>query len=291
MTTVALTASTGMLGNTAYRVLRDRFDLVLLYRDEDKLRALDDAHGGVARHRTVRVDFADVYKDFVAGGAAAGDGLAAAIGEVDAVVNTAGVIIPRMRDAPELTFFVNGALPHLLATHYGPRLIHITTDCVFGGRTGAPYDEGAPPSPQDLYGMSKAMGEPTASSLVLRTSIIGPELGGRSSLLEWFRSRRGGTVDGYVNHLWNGVTTQALAEGVAAIVGDRAAFPATGLRHVFSTAVSKYELLQALDRRYGLDVRVVPRTVHGVDRRLATMHPLNDALGIPPLDAMLDALP
>ena len=87
------------------------------------------------------------------------------------------------------------------------------------------------------------------------------------------------------------MTTQALAEGVAAIVGDRAAFPATGLRHVFSTAVSKYELLQALDRRYGLDVRVVPRTVHGVDRRLATMHPLNDALGIPPLDAMLDALP
>lgn len=287
MTTVALTATTGMLGQMAYRVLRERFDLVLLYRDEAKLRLLD----GAADHRLIKVDYADLFREFVADGTAAVTRLVERIGDVDAVLNTAGVIIPRMRDAPELTFFVNGALPHLLAAHHGPRLIHITTDCVYSGRDGAPYDEHAPPSPKDLYGMSKAMGEPTARSLVLRTSIIGPELDGHASLLEWLRSRRGQIVDGYTNHFWNGLTTKALAECVATIVADRGAYPATGGYHLFSTAVSKEELLRMLDKRYGLGVTVRPRAVEPVDRRLATVHGLNAALRIPPLDAMLDALP
>ena len=287
MTTIALTATTGMLGQMAYRVLRERFDLVLLYRDEAKLRLLD----GAADHRLVKVDYADLFRAFVADGTAALDGLVERIGDVDAVLNTAGVIIPRMRDAPELTFFVNGALPHLLAAHYGPKLIHITTDCVYSGRDGAPYDECAPPSPKDLYGMSKAMGEPTARSLVLRTSIIGPELAGHASLLEWLRSRRGEIVDGYTNHFWNGLTTKALAECVATIVADRGAHPATGGYHLFSTAVSKEELLRMLDKRYDLGVTVRPREVQPVDRRLATVHGLNAALRVPPLDAMLDALP
>jgi dTDP-4-dehydrorhamnose reductase len=287
MTTIALTASTGMLGQMAYRVLRERFDLVLLYRDEAKLRLLD----GAADHRLIRVDYADLFREFVADGTAAAARLVERIGPVDAVLNTAGVIIPRMRDRPELTFFVNGALPHLLAAHYGPRLIHITTDCVYSGRAGAPYDESAPSDPKDLYGMSKAMGEPTARSLVLRTSIIGPELDGHASLLEWLRSRRGEIVDGYTNHFWNGLTTKALAECVATIVADRAAHPATGCYHLSSTAVSKEELLRMLDTRYGLGVTVRPREVEPVDRRLATVHGLNAALAIPPLDAMLDALP
>lgn len=291
MTTVALTASTGMLGSMAYRIMAERFDLVLLYRDEGKLRALDDTYGGVDRHRTVRVDYADLYRGQLAASREPLNRLVAEIGEVDAVVNCAGVIIPHTLDSPETTFFVNGALPHLLSHRYGARLIHVTTDCVFSGESGAPYDEHAPASPRDLYGLSKAMGEPAARSLVLRTSIIGPELGGAVSLLEWLRSQAGRPVDGFVNHLWNGLTTSQLARSIARIIEERADFPATGLFHLFSTAVSKYELLRALDERYAMGVQVRPTHVRGVDRRLATVRTLNADLRIPALDAMLAEIP
>ena len=291
MTTVALTASTGMLGSMAYRIMQERFDLVLLYRDEQKLRALDEAYGGVDRHRTVRVDYADLYREQLAGKRDHLRWMLAEIGEVDAIFNSAGVIIPRMLDSPEMTFFVNGGLPHLLSNHYGPRLIHITTDCVFSGERGAPYDENAPASPRDIYGLSKSMGEPASRSLVLRTSIIGPELGGTASLLEWLRSQAGRPVDGFVNHLWNGLTTSQLARSVARIIERRDEFPATGLFHLFSTAVSKYELLRALDAHYALGIDVRPKSVTGVDRRLATVATLNADLQIPALPAMLDEIP
>jgi dTDP-4-dehydrorhamnose reductase len=291
MTRVAITASTGMLGSMLYRVLRERFELVLLYRDEHKLRALDEAYGGVSRHRTVQLDLAEVYRAYLEGGQRASAGVLDGIGEVDAVVNSAGVIIPRMLDAPEMTLFVNGVLPHLLSAHYGARLVHVTTDCVYSGRAGAPYDENAPASPNDLYGLSKSMGEPAAGSLVLRTSIIGPEIVGSSSLLEWLRNRRGETVDGYVNHYWNGVTTLQLATGIAQILDARTSHPETGLFHVFGTDVSKYDLLRMLDERYCLGVTVQPKQVHRVDRRLATVRGLNEVLRIPPLPAMIDQLP
>lgn len=291
MTRVALTASTGMLGSMAYRIMQDRFDLVLLHRDEKKLRALDDAYGGVGRHRAVRVDYADLYRDQLAGKRETLTRMIAEIGEVDAVVNCAGVIIPHMLLSPEMTFFVNGALPHLLSNHYGSRLIHITTDCVFSGDHGAPYDEKAPASPKDLYGLSKSIGEPATRSLVLRTSIIGPEIAVGVSLLEWLRSRAGGEVDGFVNHLWNGVTTSQLARSIADITERRDAFPATGLFHLFSTVVSKYELLRAIDRHYGLGIHVRPARVNGVDRRLATVATLNADLRIPPLAEMLAEIP
>lgn len=291
MTRVLLTACTGMLGNMLYRELHERYRLVLLYRDERKLAALDAAHGGLAAHTAVRLDHAELWRAYLAGGQPAVDARLAALGEVDAVVNSAGVIIPNVRLAPELTFFVNGALPHLLAAHYGERLIHVTTDCVYSGQDGAPYDETAPASPRDLYGLSKSMGEPADRALVLRTSIIGPELIGHQSLLEWLRSHRGGAVDGYVNHFWNGVTTHQLARSVDRIVEHRADYPAHGRYHVFGSDISKYELLVALNERFGLGIAVRPREVRPVDRRLATVHPLNRRLGTPTLPAMLAALP
>jgi len=291
MTTVAITACTGMLGSMVYRELRERYELVLLYRDEGKLDALRGAYGDTAGHRTVRVDYADLYRAHLAGGATAAADLEARIGDVDAVVNTAGVVISRMLDAPELTFFLNGALPHLLAGRYRERLIHITTDCVYSGKAGAPYDESASATPKDLYGLTKSIGEPMDRSMVLRTSMIGPELlGGCTQLLEWLRSRRGTVVDGYVNHFWNGVTTRQLARSVADIVEHRDRFPAAGLFHVFSDAVSKYDLLGMIDARYRLDVTVSPQHVAGVDRRLATVRNLNADLGIPPLQQMIEEL-
>src|SRR4030065_518975 len=71
------------------------------------------------------------------------------------------------------------------------RMIHISTDCVFSGRTGN-YSEEDPTDAVDLYGKTKALGEVNyPHTVTLRTSIIGRELKARLGLIEWFLSQQG----------------------------------------------------------------------------------------------------
>jgi dTDP-4-dehydrorhamnose reductase len=58
----------------------------------------------------------------------------------------------------------------------GARLIHMSTDLVFGGEH-APYDENSPPSPVNYYGAAKAQAERIVTELVpgaaiVRTSLV-----------------------------------------------------------------------------------------------------------------------
>ena len=43
--------------------------------------------------------------------------------------------------------------------------------------------------------------------MVLRTSIIGEEIHKYASLISWVKSQENGAVNGFINHLWNGITT------------------------------------------------------------------------------------
>jgi dTDP-4-dehydrorhamnose reductase len=63
------------------------------------------------------------------------------------------------------------------AAAVGARLLHLSTDVVFDGRTGAPYVESAPPSPCTTYGAAKAEAERRVAAahpaaLIVRTSLI-----------------------------------------------------------------------------------------------------------------------
>ena len=65
----------------------------------------------------------------------------------------------------------------------------------------------------DQYGISKKKAadwiKSTGSNTkMIKASIIGPELSQASSMLYWFLSNKDYTeVNGYTNHLWNGITT------------------------------------------------------------------------------------
>jgi dTDP-4-dehydrorhamnose reductase len=60
------------------------------------------------------------------------------------------------------------------AASCGALLVHISTDFVFDGRSGAPYAPDAIPSPLSVYGHTKLAGEQAAGpeALVLRTSWV-----------------------------------------------------------------------------------------------------------------------
>jgi dTDP-4-dehydrorhamnose reductase len=149
------------------------------------------------------------------------------------------------------------------------RFLHISTDCVFDGSRGY-YLEGDPPSPADLYGRTKLAGEALdARSTVIRTSFIGPHEDA-TGLMEWVSSQpRGSSVDGYADHMWNGVTTTALGALVRSWVLGLAHFEP--LQHIYSwPPVSKSDLLIQLQRCLSRDdLRIHPRP---------TGHPRNQAL-------------
>lgn len=293
--TVAILGASGMLGSMLYRALKDKFNLILTFRNETNRAAFNKAFGALdIRHQTLLFDFNGIYEDYLKNFKGTHESpryreLLDRLQAADGVVNCVGIIIPHAQIDRAGTFFINSALPHLLADTFGKKLIHITTDCVFNGSSGFPYDENSPPSPTDLYGLSKRLGEPL-NCLTLRTSIVGPEIEGFLSLLEWFKSQRGKTVKGYSRHFWNGVTTREFADICGKIFLNRSDYPENGIYHVFSNPLSKYEMLLKLRDKYGIDCDIIADGSSELNRTLATVKDLNARLAISDFDTMLKAL-
>ena len=185
------------------------------------------------------------------------------------VVNAVGIVKQRV-DAQEsiLNIEINALLPHRLAVlcrAVGARLIHLSTDCVFSGRAGN-YHEASIPDPEDTYDHCKLLGEVQQKHCVtLRTSMIGPELKRKTSLLEWFLAQQG-TVKGYKNAIFSGFTTLEMSRIIERLAVE---FPrAHGLYHVSSAPISKCDLLLLIKRKLNLKVEVVPDEAFRCDRSL-----------------------
>jgi dTDP-4-dehydrorhamnose reductase len=192
------------------------------------------------------------------------------VAEPDVVINAIAVIkqFDTTKD-PVTSIEINSLLPHRIAklcAKRGARLIHLSTDCVFAGRQG-PYNEDSLPDAEDLYGRSKLLGETTgAGCITIRSSIIGRELRGRSSLIEWFLSQRGGKATGYAGALYSGLTTNAMADLMAMLVRNEPDL--SGMWHVASTAITKHELLRLVNHHFNLGVELACDQTFTVDRRL-----------------------
>ena len=165
-------------------------------------------------------------------------------GSFDAVVNLIGVLNAAADRDPAAAVFLNSYLPHMLAeaTEGMPaRVIHVSTDCVFAGNTG-PYTEASAPDGRTMYDATKALGElKDDKNLTLRQSIVGPDINeGGIGLLNWFMAQQG-SVGGYSNAMWTGLTTLELAKAVEQCAQDGSA----GLVNMVpDSAISKLELLR-----------------------------------------------
>ena len=188
----------------------------------------------------------------------------------DIIINCIGIIkqLPTAKDPiPSIT--INALFPHQLAQlcqKYNAKLIHISTDCVFSGLKGN-YTEQDNPDPIDLYGRTKLLGEVTHNnSLTLRTSIIGRELNSQNSLVEWFLSQKGKIVKGYDRAIYTGFTTPVLAQIIEKIILEHPTL--TGLWHVSSDPITKYQLLNIINQAFNLGITIEKDESFVCDRSL-----------------------
>jgi dTDP-4-dehydrorhamnose reductase len=285
MKRIALIGATGMLGSMVYGELsKFGYGMTLVVRNKKKLPDLYATYGRFPRTKIVCFDLESVTDSIAL------SRLVRNIGQVDAVINCAGVIPQHRKATLASTVVLNSMLPHLLSLMYGEKFIHVTTDYVFDGKKGTPYSEKSIPTPNSLYGTTKLLGEPKEKSLVLRMSFIGPELhGGSLSFLGWFLSQRK-TIHGYTNYRWNGITTRQCAGIFHMIISKRSTFPKTGLFHVFSTDITKYELLTLLAKKYQKNSTIIPQQTPVIDRRLTTVYDFCSRLHLPSFENMLNEL-
>ncbi len=94
----------------------------------------------------------------------------------DYIINAAAyTAVDKAESDAERAFAVNrDGARHLAeaAEASGAAMLHISTDYVFDGARGAPYDEAAPTAPQNIYGASKLAGEQAVLAACRRAVVI-----------------------------------------------------------------------------------------------------------------------
>ncbi|MVN87972.1 sugar nucleotide-binding protein [Deinococcus sp. HMF7620] len=247
----------GMFGHQFYRYMRDTHDVRVTVRQDF---AAYESYGLFERQRTYtgidvrsRDRLIEVMADF----------------RPEVVINAVGIVKQRhtaKESIPSLE--INSLLPHRLSELTqlcSARLVHLSTDCVFSGRKGM-YQETDFPDAEDLYGRSKYLGEVADShTLTLRTSIIGPELARKTSLLEWVLAQQG-QVKGFRQAIFSGFTTLELSRVIERLLIHHP--EAAGLYQVSSEPINKYDLLYLIREAYGLSLEITADDQVTIDRSL-----------------------
>ena len=190
----------------------------------------------------------------------------------DVIVNCAGIIPQKYKNDDYTSYLrVNTLFPHKIneisqRNYY--KFIHITTDCVFDGLKGN-YTDSDKHTATSIYGVSKSLGEP-AEATIIRTSIIGEELNGKKSLIEWLINNKNKQINGFTNHYWNGVTCLSLARIIKQIITEDLFW--IGVKHIVSPdIVTKYDLCKFVNDIYELNIDIIP-TSDTINKNMTLHH-------------------
>lgn len=190
-------------------------------------------------------------------------------GEYDVVINCIGVLNQACDREPSKAVYLNSFLPHLIADtlrNTRTKLIHMSTDCVFSGRTGS-YSENSFRDGETFYDRTKALGEiEDNKNLTFRNSIVGPDMKENGiGLFNWFM-KQNDTINGYSKAIWTGVTTLTLAKAM-----ERATIEnVTGIYNLVNNeGISKFDLLGLFNKhmRDG-KINIIPSDMVNLNKSL-----------------------
>lgn len=185
------------------------------------------------------------------------------IGKIDAdfIINGIGKIPQKQPQAKEYNF-LNVELPRFLET-LDIRVIHPSTDCEFKGDIpkGESYTKTSLRNADDIYSISKAsisaeIENNFKNTKIIRASIIGHEENTNLALLDWFLSQTG-SVNGFTNHYWNGITTLEWAKLCQKIIESWNSFPVLS-QFGTTTHYSKFDIISLAKDIYKKDIKIIP---------------------------------
>ncbi|WP_412473945.1 dTDP-4-dehydrorhamnose reductase family protein [Halobacteriovorax sp. YZS-1-1] len=248
---ILIIGANGMLGQSLYRHFSKKFETLGLARSKSWH---PEVKTGFNIENTELIE--NQFKEFAP----------------DLVLNCVGVIKQLKESSDnEISIFTNALWPHKLASickKYNSKMIHFSTDCVFTGDDGN-YTEESVPDSRDLYGLSKYLGEVSYDhTLTIRTSIIGHEIKSNVSLVDWFLSQES-ECKGFTKAMYSGYPTNSLARVIEKIILPKfMQGEVSGLYHVSTEPISKYDLLKKIASVYKKEINIIPYEDFKIDRSL-----------------------
>jgi len=186
------------------------------------------------------------------------------------VINTAAAHnVPQCEEEPVVAFAINAIAMRDLASaccERDARLVHISTDYVFGDGTGQPYTEDDLPAPMNVYGASKLAGEHLIAAacdnymIVRSAALYGPALCVAKQGMNFVRlmlhlAETRDEVKIVTDEITTPTYTKALAKQIR-LVAEKGE---PGLYHATcGGACSWYEFAEAIFAISGKSVRLVP---------------------------------
>ena len=242
---ILILGGTGMLGHRLWINLQKEHEVWVTVRGEhNPFPNLPEFPAEFIRYRVDGMNFDEVAR-------------AIASIQPNLVINCIGLIkqMEPIASDPLFSISLNSLLPHrvsLICSVAKIRMIHISTDCVFSGRKGN-YTEDDQSDAEDLYGRTKFLGEVQyPNTITLRTSIIGQELKNHLGIIDWFLAQTG-TIKGFKRAIYTGFTTQEMSRIIMKYLIPHPEM--SGLYHISSEPISKYDLLMLTKEAYGLDCK------------------------------------
>ena len=236
---ILIFGSNGMLGNYMHTYLKQFYDTIGLERkDFDVYNSFIET----SMYNTIN-DIIKLYNP---------EYIVNCIGDIRKIVSP---------ENPKEQYVINSYFPIILSTickEHNIILIHPTTDCVYSGN-GSFYNKDTFPDCVDDYGLSKFLGE-NIHACVIRVSIIGEEKVNTKSLISWVKSNKNKTINGYTNHLWNGVTCLEYAKFIHNMIKHKTHW--IGIKNLASKYngndfITKYELVKVISEIYNLNINVI----------------------------------
>lgn len=236
-----ITGAKGQLGRHLIAALKDHHELILTDRSQCDLT---DA-------RAVEQLLADTQPQII--------------------INTAAMTaVDLAEDEPELADRLNHQLPFELArwaARSGARLIHYSTDYVFGGVQTRAWIEDDPKSPQSVYGQTKYLGEQAIQSvavggLILRTAWVYSALPGNFLTAILARAGRGEDLRVVNDQVGSPTWAGSLAEATAVLLeGNHVPTDQVRVLHVANRGAVSWHAFAALAVEKAVEAGIIDQAV------------------------------